>query len=44
MARHGLDAVSAFDLLRRAARDQRRKVAEVAEELLGTGTIELRRR
>lgn len=44
MARHGMDAVSAFDLLRRAARDQRRKVADVAEELLGAGTIELRRR
>ncbi|WP_250037129.1 GAF and ANTAR domain-containing protein [Paractinoplanes maris] len=44
MASHGVDAVTAFDVLRRASRDQRRKVAEVARELLDTGAIEVRRR
>ncbi|WP_250007756.1 GAF and ANTAR domain-containing protein [Actinoplanes sp. M2I2] len=44
MARHALDAVTAFDALRRQARDQRRKVAEVAQELLTSGDLDLRRR
>ena len=39
MARDGLDAVAAFDRLRRAARSSRRKVAEVAEALLATGRL-----
>ncbi|MGK5677720.1 GAF and ANTAR domain-containing protein [Actinoplanes sp. URMC 104] len=39
MAQHRTDSVTAFNVLRRAARDQRRKVAEVAQELLDTGTI-----
>jgi transcriptional regulator with GAF, ATPase, and Fis domain len=39
MARRGLDSVAAFNILRRSARDQRRKIADVAEELLGTGTL-----
>jgi GAF domain-containing protein len=34
MAQRGLDSVAAFNLLRRAARDHRRKVAEVATDLL----------
>jgi GAF domain-containing protein len=34
MGRHQLDAVSAFDRLRRAARSQRRKVVDVATALL----------
>ena len=42
MAQHGMDAAHAFDRLRRTARDQRRKVAEVAQELLETGTISRR--
>lgn len=36
MAREQLDPVRAFDRLRRAARTDRRKVAEVARELLGS--------
>jgi transcriptional regulator with GAF, ATPase, and Fis domain len=39
MARRGFDSVAAFNLLRRSARDQRRKIAEVAQELLDTGTL-----
>lgn len=35
MARDQLDAVTAFDRLRRRARDERRKVVDVAAELLG---------
>jgi GAF domain-containing protein len=34
MARHGLDPVTAFNGLRRAARDRRRRVADVADEVL----------
>jgi GAF domain-containing protein len=37
MARSGVDAVSAFDVLRTAARSRRRKVASVAQEVLETG-------
>ncbi len=39
MAAHGVDAVTAFNLLRRVARYQRRKVAEVAQHLLDAGTL-----
>lgn len=39
MAQRRLDSVAAFNLLRRAARDRRRKIAEVAEGLLATGTL-----
>jgi GAF domain-containing protein len=39
MAKRGIDPVQAFDLLRRAARSQRRKVAEVAQHLLDTGSF-----
>jgi anti-anti-sigma factor len=39
MGRHGLDAVRAFDLLRRTARDARRKVADVAAEVLSGGDV-----
>ncbi len=35
MGARGLDAVAAFDLLRRQARDSRRRVADVATDLLG---------
>lgn len=35
MASHGLDAVTAFHLLRRQARDSRRRVADLAAEVLG---------
>lgn len=38
MATHGLDAVSAFNLLRRQARDSRRRVADLAAEILGDST------
>jgi GAF domain-containing protein len=37
MARSGVDAVTAFDVLRSAARGRRRKVADVAREVLETG-------
>jgi GAF domain-containing protein len=38
MGAHGLDAVTAFNLLRKRARDSRRRVADVAAEVLrGTG-------
>src|SRR3954451_5868866 len=39
MASRGLNAVEAFNLLRRTARDQRRKVTDVAQELLSAGTL-----
>jgi len=39
MASCGLNAVDAFNLLRRTARDQRRKVSDVAQELLSAGTL-----
>jgi AmiR/NasT family two-component response regulator len=35
MGAHKLDAVTAFDLLRKRARDSRRRIAEVAAEILG---------
>lgn len=38
MGTHGLDAVTAFDALRRRARDSRRRVADVAADLLGGAT------
>ena len=34
MGAHRLDAVTAFDVLRRRARDSRRRVADVAAEVL----------
>ena len=39
MASRGLDAVAAFNTLRTAARSDRRKIGEVAEELLSTGRL-----
>ena len=38
MGTHHLDAVTAFDVLRRRARDSRRLVADVATEILGGST------
>jgi len=38
MGAHRLDAVTAFDILRRRARDSRRRVADVASEILGGST------
>jgi GAF domain-containing protein len=38
MGTHRLDAVTAFDLLRRQARDSRRRVADVATDILGGTT------
>ena len=38
MGAHKLDAVTAFDVLRKRARDSRRRIAEVATELLGGTT------
>jgi GAF domain-containing protein len=38
MARSGVDAVEAFNVLRTAARNRRTKVADVAREVLATGT------
>jgi GAF domain-containing protein len=38
MAAHGLDAVTAFNLLRKQARDSRRRVADVAAQLLNDPT------
>jgi GAF domain-containing protein len=35
MGAHGLDAVTAFNILRKRARDSRRRVADVAAEILG---------
>lgn len=39
MAARRTDAVTAFDLLRRTARNRRRKVADVAQELLDRGAL-----
>lgn len=39
MARDGLDQVAAFHRLRTAARSNRRRIGEVAEELLGSGLL-----
>jgi GAF domain-containing protein len=39
MAREGVGAVEAFNLLRRSARSRRRKVVDVARELLETGAL-----
>jgi GAF domain-containing protein len=39
MARQGVGAVEAFNVLRRTARSRRRKVADVARELLETGAL-----
>lgn len=39
MATHGIDAVTAFSSLRRQARDSRRRVADLAAELLGGSTL-----
>jgi GAF domain-containing protein len=39
MGRDGIDAVAAFNLLRATARNQRRKVADVARQLLETGAL-----
>jgi hypothetical protein len=39
MAARHTDAVTAFDLLRRAARNRRRKVADLAQELLDGGSL-----
>jgi GAF domain-containing protein len=38
MGAHRLDAVTAFDLLRRQARDSRRRVADIATDILGGTT------
>lgn len=40
MARDRLDATVAFDRLRRAARNSRRKIGEVADDLLTSGRLE----
>ncbi len=39
MARDGVDAVRAFDRLRRAARANRLKIGEVAQQVLDTGAL-----
>lgn len=39
MSRHGIDAVGAFNLLRGAARDARRPVADVAGQVLAAGGL-----
>jgi AmiR/NasT family two-component response regulator len=39
MARRNLEAVDAFNLIRNAARSSRRRVAEVADELLAGGDL-----
>jgi AmiR/NasT family two-component response regulator len=39
MARRALDAVTAFDTLRRHARERRRRVADVAEDVLRQGDL-----
>ncbi|MEV6488870.1 GAF and ANTAR domain-containing protein [Actinoplanes sp. NPDC051633] len=39
MAQRRLDSVAAFTVLRRSARDQRRKIGDVAQELLDTGRL-----
>lgn len=38
MGTHRLDAVTAFDVLRKQARDSRRRVADIASEILGGST------
>jgi GAF domain-containing protein len=38
MGAHGLDAVTAFNVVRKQARDSRRRVADVATEILGVTT------
>lgn len=44
MARDGLDHADAFNRLRRAARNARRRIGDVAEELLRTGSLPDERR
>ena len=39
MARDGIDAVTAFNRLRRVARSSRRKIGDAAAELLATGKL-----
>jgi AmiR/NasT family two-component response regulator len=39
MATHRVDAVTAFNILRRTARNQRRKAIDVARHLLDTGAL-----
>lgn len=39
MERHGLDSDQAFDLMRQRARSQRRKMIEVAEEIVQAGHV-----
>jgi AmiR/NasT family two-component response regulator len=39
MARDRVDHPAAFDRLRRASRNSRRRIGEVAEELLRTGSL-----
>lgn len=39
MARDGVSHTEAFSMLRKAARDNRRKIGEVAEELMHTGVL-----
>ncbi|MDN5771147.1 MAG: GAF and ANTAR domain-containing protein [Microlunatus sp.] len=39
MAADGVDAVTAFNRLRRAARSQRTKIGEIAQQLLATGRL-----
>ena len=39
MCSYGVDAVAAFNVLRRIARNQRRKVVEVVRQLLDTGVL-----
>ena len=39
MGRHGVDAVTAFDALRRQARSQRQKVSDLASEILDERTV-----
>ena len=38
MGAYRLDAVTAFDILRKRARDSRRRIAEIASEVLGGDT------
>jgi AmiR/NasT family two-component response regulator len=39
MARDGIDHAEAFNRLRRTARSSRRKIGDVAEQLLQTGLL-----
>jgi len=39
MAQRGLDSVAAFNLLRRTAREQRRRIGDLAQELLDNGRL-----